>query len=97
MFPYRVKYNESESDIQNNDLLYKVYHKFQNTFEYWKTKFEKEKLFYFVICISYIIHIWNYYVFVKFVIWGFVYSCSLFSILPNVVQFVKKYAPRGCL
>ena len=23
MFPYRVKYTESESDIQNNNLLYK--------------------------------------------------------------------------
>ena len=33
MFPYRVKYNESESDIQNNDLLYKIDHQYQNTFE----------------------------------------------------------------
>ena len=24
MFPYRVKYNESESDIQNNNLLYEI-------------------------------------------------------------------------
>ena len=24
MFPYRVKYSESECDIQNNDLLYKI-------------------------------------------------------------------------
>ena len=31
MFPYRVKYNESESDIQNNDLLYKIHQKHQNT------------------------------------------------------------------
>ena len=23
MFPYKVKYNESESDIKNNNLLYK--------------------------------------------------------------------------
>ena len=28
MFLYRVKYNESESDIQNNDLLYKTHQKY---------------------------------------------------------------------
>ena len=33
MFPYRVKYTESESDIQHNDLLYKIDQKCQNTFE----------------------------------------------------------------
>ena len=33
MFPYRVKYTESESDIQNNDLLYKIDQQCQNTFE----------------------------------------------------------------
>ena len=33
MFPYRVKYNESESDIQNINLLYKIEQKCQNTFD----------------------------------------------------------------
>ena len=33
MFPYTVKYNESESDIQNNYLLYKIDKQFQNSFE----------------------------------------------------------------
>ena len=33
MFPYRIKYTESEYDIQKNDLLYKIDHKGQNTFE----------------------------------------------------------------
>ena len=33
MFPYTVKYNESESDIQNNNLLYKMHQQHQNTFE----------------------------------------------------------------
>ena len=33
MFPYRAKYNESESDIQNNDLLYKINQTCKNTFE----------------------------------------------------------------
>ena len=30
MFPYRAKYTESESDIQNNDLLYKSTPRVQN-------------------------------------------------------------------
>ena len=33
MFPYTVKYTESEYDIQNNDLVHKIDHKCQNTFE----------------------------------------------------------------
>ena len=49
MFPYRVKYteSESESDIQNNDLLYKIDHTCQNTFEKKinrKSKIESFKL-----------------------------------------------------
>ena len=38
MFPYRIKYTESEYDIQNNDLLYKIHTKHQHTFEIWKSK-----------------------------------------------------------
>ena len=33
MFPYRVKYIDYESDIQNNDLFYKIDPKRQNAFE----------------------------------------------------------------
>ena len=33
MFLYRVKYTETEYDIQNNDLLYKIDQEWQNTFE----------------------------------------------------------------
>ena len=46
MFPYRVKYNESEYDIQNNDLLYKIDQKCQNTFDCLENvgKFEKLKV-----------------------------------------------------
>ena len=33
MFPYRIKYTESEYDIQNNDLLYKIHQQCQNTFD----------------------------------------------------------------
>ena len=34
MFPYIVKYTESEYDIQNNDLFYKIDQQCQNTFEF---------------------------------------------------------------
>ena len=44
MFPYRVKYNESESDIQNNDLLYKTHQKYQNTFEFFRTFSRNSKI-----------------------------------------------------
>ena len=33
MFLYRAKYIESEYDIQNEDLLYKIEQQGQNTFE----------------------------------------------------------------
>ena len=33
MFLYRSKYKESESDITNNDLLYKIDQQCQNTFD----------------------------------------------------------------
>ena len=41
MFPYRVKYTESESDIQNNDLLYKIHQNSKNTFDF----LEKNRIF----------------------------------------------------
>ena len=34
MFPYTEKYTKSESDIQNNHLLYITHPKCQNIFEY---------------------------------------------------------------
>ena len=60
MFLYRVKYTESEYDVQNNDLLYKP--KTPKYFQFfWKVLETTRKHFvanfYFVICISYIIHI----------------------------------------
>ena len=36
MFPYTVKYTDSEYDIQNNDLLCKIDQQCQNTFELLK-------------------------------------------------------------
>ena len=41
MFLYRAKYAYSESDIQNNDLLYKIHKQCQNTLVFW----EKWKMF----------------------------------------------------
>ena len=59
MFPYRVKYTESEYDIQNNDLLYKIDQTCQNTFEHLENieNFQKQSNDYFVLCINCIIHI----------------------------------------
>ena len=52
MFPYRVQYADSESDIQNNDLSYKIDQQCQNTFEMLENV---KNIFYFVICINSII------------------------------------------
>ena len=38
MFPYTVKYTESESDIQNNDLLHKIEQNAKMFSNFWKTK-----------------------------------------------------------
>ena len=53
MFPYRVEYTESESDIQNNKLLYKIDQACQNTFNILENgKCRKWKIvFYFIIYI----------------------------------------------
>ena len=52
MFPYRVKYTESESDIQNYNLLLKT----PKMPKYFRT-FGGKIHFYFVLCINCIIHI----------------------------------------
>ncbi len=64
MFPYRVKYTESEYDIQNNDLLYKTHQTYQNTFDSLeKLKIGKQSNCYVVICIISINHILYFLVF----------------------------------
>ena len=52
MFPYRVKYTESEYDLQDNNLLYKIHQQCQNTFELLeffrkrkKRKYKKRKCY----------------------------------------------------
>ena len=62
MFQYRVKYIESEYDIQNINLLYKTHPKCQNTFDLLEMfgklrKCAKDSNFYFVISINSITHI----------------------------------------
>ena len=60
MLPYRVKYTEYESDIKNNNFLYKLKQIYQNTFDCWGKFSNKEKqitLFYFIISINSIIRI----------------------------------------
>ena len=66
MFLYRVKYTDSESDIQNSNSLYKIDHKHQNTLDFWKclehfkkikNKKTKVSKFDVVFCIDSIIHI----------------------------------------
>ena len=45
MFPYTVKYTESEYDIPNNNLLYKIHQQHQHIFEQHRVPklFEKTK------------------------------------------------------
>ena len=64
MFPYTVKYTESEYDFQNNNLLYKIHQQYQNTFEKpicskcsKNRKQSKKTNFDLIICIDYIVHI----------------------------------------
>ena len=47
MFLYRVKYNESESDIQNNDLLYKTNQKYQKPFDFFVIFWKFQKYIFF--------------------------------------------------
>ena len=64
MFPYTEKYTESESDIQNNDLLYKIDQQCQNTFDFLnKLEFSKKSKSSNVYCVFYInsiIHILHF-------------------------------------
>ena len=76
MFPYTEKCIESEYDIQNNDLSYKINPKCQNTFNCLKTvgkprKIETFKNDNFLFCILYKFHNSYFVVFVTSVIWGF--------------------------
>ena len=49
MLPYRVKYTESEYDIQNNYLLYKIDQQCQTTFEIWEQLKNSRKNVVFIV------------------------------------------------
>ena len=74
MFPYTEKNTESESDIQNNNLFYKIDPKCQNTFICLETfgncpkMFENVQKLRFIFCIMYKFHNSYFVIFVNFVI-----------------------------
>ena len=73
MFPYRVKYTESESHIKNTNLLYKVDQKWQHTFEMLEHFENSKKLKLLKKNILYKFHKSYVVMFVIFVIWGILY------------------------
>ena len=79
MFPYRV-HTESESDIQKYNFFYKIGQSCQNTFDFCKSLEDFENAqnshFYFVLCISSIIHILKLFV-------NFIYLCILLILKVN--------------
>ena len=64
MFPDRVKYTESESDIQNNDLLYKIDQQCQNAFDilekFGKTRENQKSIFFKKIDFKLISVLWRF-------------------------------------
>ena len=57
MFPYRVKYTESESDIQNSNVFYKNTQNTKIFQNFWIFEYRTISNFYFVSCINCITHI----------------------------------------
>ena len=72
MFPYTVKYTESEYDIQNND---KTPQECQNTFDFLDIlkKSKKPQKLHFLFCIVYEFHNSYFVTFVNFIILRFLY------------------------
>ena len=81
MFPYRVKYTESEYYIQNNNLLYKIHQQCQNTFNILETMLKTFEKKCFIISIDSISHILyccsvrNFVIFVFNSIYVYIYIC----------------------
>ena len=58
MFPYRVKYTDSESDIHNINLLYEIYSKCRNTFETLENvEHDTNSNLHYIFCLVFIIDI----------------------------------------
>ena len=101
MFPYTEKYTESESDIQNNDLLYKIDQNCQNTFDFLENVGKllinsKNQCF---CCILYKLHN-SYFVFFVFfvfvVIWGFLYFYIYIYYTCRSLTRVGLWIPVSC-
>ena len=88
MFPYRVKYTESESDIQNYNLFYKNTKNTKILSSFWKF-FENRKIEY-IFCIMYKLYNSYFGMFgnvVHFVIWGF--GIFIFMYITRVGLFMS--------
>ena len=82
MFLYRVKYADSESDIKNNDLLYKIDQQCQNTFDVLEP-FKKITKTHFLFCYIYKLH--NSHFVVVWNVCKFSIFCSTSKILPWLI------------
>ena len=60
MFPYTVKYTESESDIKNNGSLYKIHQKCQNTFDIGKFWENQESILFKIFDFKMISVLWRF-------------------------------------
>ena len=93
MIPYTEKYTESESDIQNSDLLYKKDQQCKNTFEKLEKKetFEKVKTIKFLFCNIYIyciIHILFFFFVNKIGFWDLLYLDNRRAAIWYICDFV---------
>ena len=92
MFLYRVKYTESEYDIRNNDLLYKIDQQCQNTSELLESFNFSEFLCYYM----YNFH--NSLFFVKVVMFVYfinLYFCNfIFVLIPGIFSTKFQGVPK---
>ena len=81
MFPYTEKYKESESDIQDNNLLYTIHQHCQNTFQKPNTGHFSNKSNNFEKSILYFIFLYKWYnsYFVKKLVFRKCYNFSIFD------------------
>ena len=81
MLPYRVKYNESEYDIQNNDWSYKIHQQCQNMFEMLENLENNKMKMFLVFCIISIIFLCIVCILrIYFVYFIYVFQCVSFCV-----------------
>ena len=90
MFPYRVKCTESESDIQNINLLYKIDQQCHNTFElldHFEKLQKNQCLFYYLYKLhnSYFVFFVFFCIFFVILVYIYIYIniCIFFILVPN--------------